>query len=59
MLGSFLLHGVTGTTNLEDLRNLFFCMLTEFNMVFEIENCIFKWKFSVSSFSFSFCKSFI
>ena len=41
LFGSSLLYGVTGTTNLEDLKNLFFGMSTEFNMVFEIENCTF------------------
>ena len=41
LFGSSILYGVTGTTNLEDLKNLFFCISTQSNLISEIKNCTF------------------
>ena len=41
LFGSSLLYGVTGTTNLEDLKNLFFGISTQSNVTFAINNCTF------------------
>ena len=38
LFGSSLLYGITGTTNLEDLKNLFFCISTQSNFIFDIKN---------------------
>jgi NADH:ubiquinone oxidoreductase subunit 2 (subunit N) len=39
LFGSSILYGVSGTTNFEDLKNLFFLMYPEHETLFEISDC--------------------
>jgi NADH:ubiquinone oxidoreductase subunit 2 (subunit N) len=38
LFGSSILYGVSGTTNLEDLKNLFFLIYSEYENLYEIAN---------------------
>ena len=43
LFGSSILYGVSGTTNFEDLKNLFFLMYSKYDNLYEISNyCIIK-----------------